>query len=72
MEVKEPENAPVPQDAVAAAPAKKAPNKEEKLTLKSVLCKMMPYASFPYAEHVLRLLNKEPNQKVDPTSDEQI
>lgn len=42
------------------------------MTLKTVLCKMMPYASFPYADHVLRLMNKEPNTKVDPTSEEQI
>ncbi len=40
--------------------------KDEKLTLKSVLTKMVPYASFPYAEHALRLLNVDPNTKADP------
>jgi hypothetical protein len=29
--------------------------KEDKLTLKTVLTKMVPYASFPYADHALRL-----------------
>ena len=68
MEVKEPE----PVQGTPAAPAKKQNKKEDKMTLKTILCKMMPYASFPYADHVLRLMNKEPNTKVDPTSDEQI
>ncbi len=68
MEVKEPE----PVQGAPAAPAKKGNKKEDKMTLKTILCKMMPYASFPYADHVLRLMKKEPNTKVDPTSEEQI
>ena len=42
------------------------------MTLKTVLTKMVPYASFPYADHALRLLNADPNMKADPTSDSQI
>jgi len=42
------------------------------LTLKTVLTKMVPYASLPYAEHVLRLGNAEPQAKADPTSDSQV
>ena len=38
-----------------AAKTKKKKNKEQVLTLKTVLTKMVPYASLPYAEHVLRL-----------------
>ena len=34
--------------------AAKGRKKEEKQTLKSVLTKMVPYASFPYADHILR------------------
>ena len=37
--------------------------------MKSVLCKMVPYASFPYADHVLRLLSVDPNKKAE-ASDE--
>lgn len=33
---------------------------------------MVPYASFPYAEHALRLADGDPNLKADPTSDAQI
>jgi len=44
---------------------KKGNKKEDKITLKTILCKMMPYASFPYADHVLKLMNKEPNTKID-------
>jgi len=33
---------------------------------------MVPYASFPYADHVLRLLTVEPNQKIEIGSDSQI
>lgn len=40
--------------------------KKEQHTLKTVLAKMVPYASFPYAEHVLRNAGIEPNAKVDP------
>ena len=43
--------------------------KEEQLTLKSVLTKMVPYASFPYADHVIRLLDADPNTKADSRSD---
>jgi hypothetical protein len=43
--------------------------KDEKITLKTVLIKMVPYASFPYAEHALRLSNVDPGLKADPTSD---
>lgn len=45
------------------APKKK---KEEKVTLKSVLCKMVPYASFPYADHILRGMQADPNGKIEP------
>lgn len=51
---------------------KKKQKKEEKLTLKVVLTKMVPYASFPYADHVIRLLDADPNAKADPRSDSQI
>ena len=47
----------------------KKSKKEEKLTLKSVLTKMVPYASFPYADHVIRLLDADPNAKADPRSE---
>jgi len=30
---------------------------------------MVPYASFPYADHVIRLLSGDPNAKADPRSD---
>jgi hypothetical protein len=50
----------------------KKSKKEEKLTLKSVLTKMVPYASFPYADHVIRLLEADPNLKADPRSENQI
>jgi len=30
---------------------------------------MVPYASFPYADHVLRLLEAEPNTKAEPSDD---
>jgi hypothetical protein len=33
---------------------------------------MVPYASFPYAEHALRLCDADPNLKADPTSEYQI
>lgn len=33
---------------------------------------MVPYASFPYAEHALRLADGDPNAKADPSSDAQI
>jgi len=46
--------------------------KEEKLTLKTVLTKMVPYASFPYADHALRLCDADPNLKADATSESQI
>lgn len=46
--------------------------KEEKLNLKSVLCKMVPYASFPYAEHVLRSMNIDSGAKAEPSSETQI
>lgn len=42
--------------------------KEDKITMKSVLCKMVPYASFPYAEHILRTIQVDPNTKLDSTS----
>lgn len=45
---------------------------DEKVTLKSVLCKMVPYASFPYADHVLRTLSVEPNLKAEAKSEQQI
>jgi hypothetical protein len=32
---------------------------------------MVPYASFPYADHVLRLLDTDPGTKIDPSSDVQ-
>jgi hypothetical protein len=47
----------------------KKSKKEEKLTLKIVLTKMVPYASFPYADHVIRLLDADPNAKADPRSE---
>jgi hypothetical protein len=30
---------------------------------------MVPYASFPYAEHALRLCEVDPNLKADPNSE---
>jgi hypothetical protein len=33
---------------------------------------MVPYASFPYAEHALRLCQADPNLKADPTSESQV
>lgn len=30
---------------------------------------MVPYASFPYADHVLRLLSVDPNAKVEASND---
>ena len=48
---------------------KKGNKKEDKLTLKSVLTKMVPYASFPYAEHALRLVGGDPLLKADPTQE---
>ena len=40
----------------------------EKVSLKSVLTKIVPYASFPYADHALRLLGiEDPNAKAEPT-----
>ncbi len=56
-------------EAPEGAKAKKN-KKEEKLTLKSVLTKMVPYASFPYAEHALRLCNVDPNTKADPSNND--
>lgn len=50
----------------------KKSKKEEKLTLKVVLTKMVPYASFPYADHVIRLLEADPNAKADPRSENQV
>jgi predicted ribosome quality control (RQC) complex YloA/Tae2 family protein len=50
-------------------PKSKKNKKDDKITLKSVLIKMVPYASFPYAEHALRLTNADPGLKADPTSD---
>ena len=44
--------------------------KEEKMTLKFALTKIVPYASIPYADHVLRELNADPNTKA--SSDEHI
>ena len=42
--------------------------KVEKITLKSVLTKMVPYASFPYADHALRMLGVEdPNKQAEPS-----
>ena len=46
--------------------------KDEKVTLKSVLCKMVPYASFPYADHILRTLSVDPNLKAEAKSEHQI
>lgn len=44
--------------------------KVEKTTLKSVLTKIVPYASFPYADHALRELGVEdPNAKAEPTDE---
>lgn len=31
---------------------------------------MVPYASFPYADHALRLLNVDPNTKADPQNEQ--
>lgn len=33
---------------------------------------MVPYASFPYADHVIRLLDADPNTKADSCSDTQV
>lgn len=42
--------------------------KAEKITLKSVLTKIVPYASFPYADHALRKTGvTDPNAKAEPT-----
>lgn len=36
----------------------------EKLSLKSILTKMVPYINFPYAEHLLRLVGvADPNAR---------
>lgn len=53
-------------------PQSKKNKKEDKLTLKTVLTKMVPYASFPYADHALRLCQANPNLKADPKSDSQV
>ena len=44
--------------------------KEEKMTLKFALTKIVPYASIPYADHVLRELKVDPNTKA--SSDQHI
>lgn len=59
----------IPEDQ---APKSKKNKKDDKLTLKTVLTKMVPYASFPYADHALRLCQADPNLKADPTSESQI
>ena len=42
----------------------------EKVTLKSVLTKCVPYASFPYADHALRETGvDDPNTKAEPTEE---
>lgn len=56
-------------EAPEGAKAKKN-KKDDKLTLKSVLTKMVPYASFPYADHALRLCNIDPNAKADAANPE--
>ena len=59
---------PVVEEVPVAEPAKKcqpAKKKEEKVTLKQILCKMVPYASFPYADHALRQLLIDPNKKAE-------
>ena len=59
---------PVVEEVPVAEPAKKgqpAKKKEEKVTLKQILCKMVPYASFPYADHALRQLSIDPNKKAE-------
>lgn len=33
---------------------------------------MVPYASFPYADHILRTLSVDPNLKAEAKSDQQI
>lgn len=57
------------ESAPSADNQPKKQKKDEKLTLKSVLTKMVPYASFPYAEHALRLCEVDPNLKADPNSE---
>lgn len=47
-------------EAPEGAKAKKN-KRDDKLTLKTVLTKMVPYASLPYAEHALRLCDADPN-----------
>jgi predicted ribosome quality control (RQC) complex YloA/Tae2 family protein len=45
-------------------PAKKGASKEKakaQANVKSILTKMVPYSSFPYADHVLRELDVDPN-----------
>jgi len=54
---------PVQEAEEAGKPKKK---KDEKVTMKSVLCKMVPYASFPYADHILRTIHADPNAKIEP------
>ncbi len=38
-------------------------NKKNMVNLKSILTKMVPYINFPYAEHILKQLNQDPNGK---------
>ena len=53
------------QEEAALTAQGKKPKKGDQLTLKSVLAKMVPYASFPYAEHALRLIDGvDPNTKI--------
>ena len=40
------------------------------MTLKSILTKIVPYASFPYADHALRETGvDDPNTKAEPTEE---
>ena len=42
--------------------------KPEKISLKNVLTKIVPYASFPYADHALRQVGvQDPNKAAEPT-----
>lgn len=43
-----------------------ANKKDEKLTLKFALTKLVPYASIPYADHCLREIEVDPNTKANP------
>ena len=56
------------EEAVKGQPSAKK-KKDEKVTMKTVLCKMVPYASFPYADHILRTISADPNAKIDETNE---